>query len=550
MIAFSRWLTMALATAATLSTTSPASSRPSDQNREQPNVIFIVLDDVGFADLGAYGSEIATPHMDALASAGLRYNDFHSWAICSTTRAALLTGRNAHAVGMRDLAGPDGGTTNSRGRLPASAATIAQHLKAASYVTFAAGKWHLVPRTEMEDDSPRTHWPLGKGFDRFYGFLSGWTDQFHPALVEDNERTVTPNRADYHFSEDVTDKAVAYTKSAGARPFFLYLAYGVAHAPIQVPPSYIDKYKTAYDVGWDVIRDRRFARQKELGIIPRDTILPVRNEGDGPWNQLTDDQRRAFARYMAVYAGFLEHADQQIGRLVAHLKSAGLFENTLLVLLSDNGAAGEAGHDGAFTFPYGAPTPVSEVLARLDDLGSDRSSALYPRPWAMAGNTPFKRHKLSVDAGGVKNPLIVTWPKRIPAGEIRTQFVNAIDIAPTVLDIVGIRPSSNVGGVAQIPMHGVSIAPTFASASAPAPRTTQYFELRGQRAILHDGWKAVARHVRGTPYEDDRWELYQVSRDFSESTNLADQFPDRLKALQDLWWAEARKYDVLPLPPR
>jgi arylsulfatase len=522
-----------------------------------PNVVFIVLDDLGFSDLGPYGSEIATPSIDALAKAGLRFNNFQTHAICSTTRAALLTGRVAHAVGMKDLAGNDTGFPNARGRITPAAATVAQMLQANGYSTYGVGKWHLLPHADMLASSPRTDWPLQKGFDRFYGFLSGWTDQYHPSLVEDNHSLVTPDHPGYHFTTDIVDHAIHYLREGQqantGRPFFLYLATGAVHAPHQAPPEYIDKYKTVYAKGWDAIRAERFAREKAMGLIPRDTVMPPRNADDRAWSDLTQDERTVYARYMAVYAGFVEHTDAQIGRLVDYLKQSGQFDNTIIFLLSDNGAAPEAGPEGSFTSPYGGRLSVQDSLARLDDLGTERSEELYQRAWAMASVSPFKKYKLSMQLGGVRDPLIVVWPKGIAANEggaVRSQFLDVIDVAPTVLDVAGVTAPTIFAGVPQMPIHGASFLDVLRDAHAPAPRDTQVFELRGERAIYHDGWRAVSVHAPGTPYDQDRWELYDDTRDFAEAHDLAAQYPDRLKAMQDLWWREARTYGVLPLTAR
>ena len=522
-----------------------------------PNIVYILLDDVGFSDLGAYGSEISTPNIDALARAGLRYNNFNTDAICSTTRAALLTGRVAHAVGMKDLAGRDGGFPNSRGRITPAAATVAQILQANGYSTYGVGKWHLTPHDDMTASSPRTDWPLAKGFDRYYGFLSGWTDQYHPSLMEDNHSLVTPDRPGYHFTEDIVDHAIGYLRDGQAagtgRPFFFYLATGAAHAPHQVPARYVEEYKTRYAEGWDRIRAERFAREKQMGLIPADTVMPPRNEDDQAWDALTPDEQTVYARYMAVYAGFVEHADAQIGRFIQYLKDSGQYDNTVIVLMSDNGAAPEAGPEGAFTTPYGGRLSIPESLARLDDLGTERSEELYQRAWAMAGVSPFKKYKLSMQLGGVRDPLIVTWPKGIAAGDdgaVRSQFVDVIDITATALDLAGVQAPAVYDGVPQMPIHGRSILATIRDANAPAPRDTQVFELRGGRAIYHQGWRAVAEHVAGTPYDQDRWELYDETHDYAEAHDLAATDPARLKAMQDLWWAEARTYGVLPLTAR
>ncbi|HVT49713.1 MAG TPA: arylsulfatase [Vicinamibacterales bacterium] len=522
-----------------------------------PNVVFIVLDDLGFSDLQPYGSEIATPNIDALAKAGLRFNNFQTHAICSTTRAALLTGRVAHAVGMKDLAGNDTGFPNARGRITPAAATIAQMLQTSGYSTYGVGKWHLLPHADMLASSPRTDWPLQKGFDRFYGFLSGWTDQYHPSLVEDNHSLVTPDRPGYHFTADIVDHAIAYLREGQqantGRPFFLYLATGAVHAPHQAPPEYIEKYKATYTKGWDAIRAERFAREKAMGLIPSDTVMPPRNADDKAWNDLSADEQKVYARYMAVYAGFVEHTDAQIGRLIAYLKQSGQFDDTIIFLLSDNGAAPEAGPEGSFTTPYGGRLSIEESLARLDDLGTERSEELYQRAWAMASVSPFKKYKLSMQLGGVRDPLIVVWPNGIAAtddGTVRSQFVDVIDVAPTVLDVAGLQAPAVFAGVPQIPIHGRSILSVLHDAQAPAPRDTQVFELRGERAIYRQGWRAVSVHEAGTPYDQDRWELYDDAHDYAEAKDLAAEQPDRLKALQDLWWTEARTYGVLPLTAR
>ncbi len=522
-----------------------------------PNVIYILFDDVGFSDFQPYGSEIATPAIDSLAQSGLRYTNFHTAAICSNTRAALLTGRNPHSVGMKDLTGPDRGFPNSRGRIPPTAATIAQILGSRGYSTAALGKWHLTPEADTGENSPRIDWPLGKGFDYFYGFHGGQTDQFHPTLIQDNHAIEIPNRAGYHFSEDLVDRAISTLRhgreSDPTRPFFMHLAFSTVHTPIQAPRAYVEKYLGTYEAGWDALRTSRLDRQIAMGIVPAGTTLPPRNPGDRAWDALSADEKVVYARYMAVYAAFIEHADAQVGRLVAYLKASGQFDDTLIVLASDNGAPPESGPQGAFTYPYGdvGRLSIAESLARLDDLGTERSMPLYQREWAMSSVTPFRMYKLSAYAGGVRDPLIVSWPKRIAArGDIRRQFVNVIDITPTVLDVTGIAAPGSYQGVRQMAMHGRSIAPTFASADAPDPRETQYFELRGHRAIWHDGWRAVATHRNGTQWDADTWELFDARRDPAETTDLSAKDPARLKQLQDLWWREARTYGVLPLTER
>lgn len=533
-----------------------ADSKPDKQPVTQPasdspNVIFIVLDDTGFSDLHCYGSEVATPHIDALAASGLLYNNFHTKAICSPTRASLLTGRNSHSIGMKELAGDDQGYPHSRGRVTPAAATIAQLISSHGYSTFGAGKWHLVPTREMKASGDRTHWPLQKGFDRWYGFLSGWTDQYRPALVEDNHSAPPPDKPEYHFSVDIVDKSLGMLKDHVAadakKPFFLYLAFGATHAPVQVPKRYVDKYAGKYDKGWDEVREQRYRRQLEIGIIPANTKLPSRNPGDPGWESLPAEEREVYSRFMSAYAGFLEHTDEQIGRLTAWLKEQKLFDNTAIFLLSDNGGAPEAGLKGGFARPYGDRMTVQEMHSRLDELGSPKTQPLYQRPWAMVSVAPFRFYKLWPYAGGVQTPFIVSWPAGIQRTGVRKQFIDVIDIAPTVLDITRIQAPDAFKGVCQMPIQGKSIRATFNDPASPDPRDTQFFELWGSRSIWHKGWKAIGIHTPGKNFDTDRWELYNVQDDFSESVDLAAQNPAKLEELKKLWWSEAEKNGALPL---
>jgi arylsulfatase len=516
-----------------------------------PNIIYIVLDDTGFSDLHCYGSEIATPNIDGLASGGLFYNNFHCKAVCSPSRASLLTGRNSHAVGMKELAGSDGGYPHSRGRITPAAATVAQILRANGYSTMGAGKWHLVPDADIKASGAREHWPLQKGFDRWYGFLSGWTDQYHPNLVEDNHALDRPDRPGYHLSVDLVDHAVKmlgeHTAADSTKPFFLYLAFGATHAPIQVPREYTEKYVSVFQKGWDRIREERYRRQLEMGVIPAGTRLTPRNPGDPAWDRISDEERTVFTRFMAAYGGFLEHADEQVGRLVRYLKERALFDNTAIFLISDNGGAPEAGLRGGFATPYGDQTTVHQMYQRLDDLATDKTQPLYQRPWAMASDTPFKYYKLWPYRGGVQTPFLVSWPAQIRNHGLRKQFVDVIDITPTVLDIAGVDAPSAFEGVCQIPMQGKSIRATFDNSEAPSPRSAQYFELWGSRGIWQPGWEAVSIHKPGTDFDTDRWELYDVEADFSQSEGLASKYPQRLAELKRLWWSEAASNGALPL---
>ena len=516
-----------------------------------PNIIYIVLDDAGFGDLGCYGSAVATPHMDSLAAHGLQFNKFHSKAVCSPTRASLLTGRIAHSVGMKELPGTDQGYPHSRGHVTAAAANIAQILGRKGFRTMAAGKWHLAPHDQLTDSGDRTHWPLEKGFERFHGFLSGWSDQYRPKLVIDNRNVTPPDDPDYHFSEDIVTQSIQMIDTTlnarVSKPFFLYLSFGAVHSPIQVPKRYIEKYTGAFDDGWDAIRERRFRKQLETGLIPAGSKLPPRNPGDPAWADLSKVEREVFARFMEAYSGFLEHTDDQIGRLTDFLKKKKIFNNTLIVLISDNGGAPEAGIEGNFDHPYSCKMTVKEMHERLDELGSPTTQPQYQRGWAMASCAPFQYYKLWPFNGGVRTPMIVSWPDGIQSTGLREQFVDVIDITPTVLDILGLSAPDEFDGVAQIPLQGASLRKVFDSPKAKAPRDTQFWELWGARSIYHQGWKAVAFHRHGTDFDNDYWELYNQNTDFTESVNLAGKHPRKLKELQKLWWEEAAKNGALPL---
>ena len=525
--------------------TAPSDGQPASAQEQRPNIVLIVLDDAGFSDLGAFGSEIRTPNIDAIASDGLRYNRFDSKAVCTPTRAALLTGRNPQTVRMADLpaAEPTDDVSKDRGELPENAQTVAQVLRGAGYHTVGLGKWHLGP--EYEDGSPGNNasWPLQRGFDDFYGFYLGWTHQYRPKLIEGNNTLAdTPDDPDYHFSADIANRAIA-AMQPGGQPEFLYLAFGAPHAPLHVPQRYIDGYAGMYDRGWDALRVERLARLKDMGIVPADTVLPPRNPGDRAWDSLTPAEKTVFARFMATYAGFIEHTDEQIGRLVAHLKATGQYDNTLIMIISDNGAASEAGQTGTFDRMYRPSTLTPEqMLERLEEFGGPDTMMEYQRPWAMAGVTPFRRYKVWPYLGGVRTPLIISWPRAIrDRGAIRGQYVDMVDLAPTITDVAGAGFPTAIDGRQEIPVAGKSIRQTFISATAPT-RTVQYFELRGNRAITSGKWRAVAIHEVGGDFAKDRWELFDTSADFSESTDLAARYPEKLEELKALWWQEARRH--------
>jgi arylsulfatase A-like enzyme len=522
-----------------------------------PNVAFIVLDDVGFADLGCYGSEIATPHMDRLAANGVRYSNFHVTSMCSPTRACLLTGRNAHAVGMGVIAEWSSGYPGYQGQVTREAATIPEILRDHSYGTYAIGKWHLTNIANYGSAGPQDHWPLGRGFSRWYGFHGSLADQWNPELYQDNRPIHLQPHDTYHLSADLVDHAIGdirdHESSAPQRPFLLYLAFGACHFPHQVPREYIEKYRGRYDIGWDAVRAERLEKQRELGIVPADTGLAPLNPGIAPWRDLAPDVRILSARLQETYAGFLEHTDAQIGRLTDYLHSFGLLEDTLIVLLSDNGASGEGGPAGAFNLRKHIvyePESSEVGLSRLDDIGGARSFPHYPTGWAQVSNTPLKWYKRNTHGGGIRAPLIVHWPRRISSrGAIRAQFHHVIDIAPTLYEILGVVAPAHYCGTPQMPLHGISMAYTFDS-DVPTRKEIQHFEIMGDRAIWERGWKAVARHPKGTDFDADQWELYHLDRDFAELHDSGAEHPDRLRKLIDLWWSEAGKYGVLPLDDR
>ena len=527
---------------------------------DAPNVLVVLFDDVGFSDFGCYGSEIATPAIDAIAARGLRYSGFHTTAMCSTTRAALLTGRNHHNVGVGCLANFDSGFPGYRGKIAKSAGTVAELLKPYGYRSYLTGKWHVTPLTETGPTGPYDGWPLQRGFDRYYGFLDAETDQYAPELVYDNHHVDPPGTYEdgYHLSIDVVDKAIEFLKDnrAGApdAPWLTWVAFGACHAPHQAPKEIIDHYEPLFAKGWDVTREERLARQIELGIVPPATELPPRNDHVRPWDEHSADEQRVFTRLQAAYAAMLDHADRQIARLMAFLDESGMADDTLVLVLSDNGASQEGGPAGFVNAmgPFNArPESMEDKLARLDDVGGPGTHSNFPWGWSMAANTPLKRYKQNTHGGGIRDPLVISWPNGIPArGEVRPQFCHANDVVPTLLDVLGLDLPASVGGVDQQPLDGASFRETFADPAAPPPKETQYFEMFGHRGIWHDGWKAVAYHPPYTPFDDDVWELYHLDEDFSEVHDRAGSEPDRLAQMQARWWEQARANKVLPLDDR
>jgi arylsulfatase A-like enzyme len=534
-----------------------------------PNVVMIVLDDLGFAQLGCYGSDIATPAIDRLAAGGLRYNRFHVTALCSPTRAALLTGRNPHAVGMGFLADIPTSFPGYTARIPRSAATLPRLLRDAGWSTLAVGKWHLVPRGERTSAGPFDRWPLGLGFERYYGFLRGDANHWAPELVRDNSYVEPPAGPDagYHLTEDLADEAirmvVSQQESAPGKPFFLYFATGAMHAPHHVERSWADAYRGRFDAGWDHWRDEAFARQVATGVVPAGTTLTGRPPWIPAWDDLTAGERRLYTRMHEVYAGFLTHTDAQVGRLVDSLAQLGALDNTLILVLSDNGASAEGGVSGTrneHRFTHRVRDDLADNLGRLGDWGGTDGYPHYAWGWAWAGNTPLRLWKRYTWLGGTRVPLIAHWPRGITQpGGIRGQFGHAIDVLPTVLEACGLPVPGSPDGSGPTGVHGASMMRSFNDPEAPDPRTTQYFELLGSRSIVADGWKATTDHVSAgvmdeellltgsRDFDADRWSLFRLDEDFSEAHDLADQHPDVVANLERQWFAEAGRYDVLPL---
>ena len=532
-----------------------------------PNVVFIVLDDVGFAQLGCYGSDIDTPAFDRLAAGGLRYRNFHTTAMCSPTRAALLTGCNHHTTGMGGIADQGTGFPGYNALIDKRTGFLSEVLKGEGFATFALGKWHLAPREEGSLGSPRDRWPLGRGFERFYGFLGAETNQYAPDLIHDNHSVEPPagEHDGYHLTEDLTDRAVEWINdlrnAEPDRAFFLYYALGAMHVPLHAPPEWIGRYEGRFDDGWDACRVRTHQRQRDMGIIPPGTELSPRPDWIEAWDDIDEDRRAYYARGMEVFAGFLSHTDHQVGRLLDHLEAIGELDNTIVVAISDNGASPEGGPHGSFNsnlFYNGEPETYEVSAPHVDELGSPVSYPAYAYGWAHAGNTPFQRWKRETHEGGIADPLIIHYPKGISSqGEVRPQYAHVIDVMPTVLDLVGVERPAAIHGHAQEPMAGSSLVSTLDDPEAAEVRHRQYYELLGSRALYEDGWKAVAWHpFIGQNYDvtadsmrsfdDDVWELYHVAEDFSECHDLAEVDPERLARMVDLWWGRSRSLRRAP----
>jgi arylsulfatase A-like enzyme len=544
-----------------------------------PNVLYIVLDDVGFSAMEPWGGLIETPNINKLAANGLTYTNWHTTALCSPTRSSLLTGRNHTTNGMACIAEATIGFPNANGHIPFECATVAEVLGERGWNTYMLGKWHLCPADEMNMASTKRNWPVGRGFERFYGFLGGETNQWYPDLVYDNHPVEQPALPEdgYHLTTDLTDKAIAFIKDAKMiapdKPFFMYFCPGATHAPHHAPKEWIDRYRGRFDMGYEAYRDQVFERQKQLGIFPESADLSPLNPyaeetgADGkpwppldvtrPWDSLPDEEKQLFCRMAEVYAGFLSHTDNEIGRLLDFLEQSGQFDNTIVVLVSDNGASGEGGPYGSVNenkFFNNIPDSTEENLQYLEELGSPATYNHYPNGWAWAFNTPFKMWKRYNFEGGVADPLIISWPREISAkGELRRQFMHATDVVPTLYDLLGVELPQEVKGYQQIPLEGVSFRPTFDSKDGPSPKEAAFFSMLGSRAVWHKGWKAVSVHptIAGWGrFEHDRWELYNSEEDPTEMHDLAADNPTKLQEMINLWFHLAGLYNGLPLEDR
>jgi arylsulfatase A-like enzyme len=551
-----------------------------------PNVVYIVLDDVGFSAMSCYGGPIETPNIDRIAAGGIRYTQWHTTALCSPTRSCLLTGRNHTRNSMACITEAAIGFPNASGTIPPENGMISEILGEQGWNTYAVGKWHLCPTVEMNVASTRRNWPSGRGFERFYGFLGAETNQWYPDLVYDNHPVDQPKSPaeGYHLTEDLTDKAMEFIKDAKSvapdKPFFLYYAPGAAHAPHHAPKEWIAKFKGQFDMGYEAMREQTLARQKEMGIVPADTELPPVNpigtsetrtgpkgqpfpplDVTRPWDSLSADEKRLFARMAEVYAGFLAHADHHIGRLLDYLEEFGHLENTMVVVVSDNGASGEGGPNGSVNemlFANGIPDTIQANLAMLDELGGTKTYNHYPNGWAMAFNTPFKMWKRYEFNGGTADPCIISWPSARDGatagqGEIRHQYHHAIDIVPTILDALGVETPETIKGHVQSRFDGVSMRYSVGDPSVSSARKTQFYSMLGSRAIWHEGWKAVTTHptISGwSDFNDDTWELYHTDVDRSELHDLAAERPEKVRELVNLWFAEAGENNAFPLDDR
>jgi arylsulfatase len=531
-----------------------------------PNVLIVLIDDMGFGQSGAFGGPIQMPTVDKLARQGLRYNNFHTTALCSPTRTALLSGRNHHMNNMGSITETATAFPGNTGQRPESVAPLAAILRYNGYTTAAFGKNHETAAWEVSPSGPTDRWPTRSGFDKFYGFMGGETNQWSPAIYDGMTKVELPKDPNYHFMTDMTNQAIKWMRSVKSltpdKPFFIYFAPGATHAPHQVPKEWIARYRGKFDLGWDKLREETLARQIKLGVVPAGTKLAPKPEAIKDWDKLTADEKKLFSRQMEVFAGFGEYTDTEIGRLVDAIGDMGQLENTLVFyIVGDNGASAEGGMAGMFnemTYFNGVQETVQDVLKHYDELGGPNTYGHYAAGWAVAGDTPFTWTKqVASNYGGTRNGMVVHWPKAVKGkGELRSQWHHVIDIAPTILEAAGLPEPKAVNGVPQTPIEGVSMLYSFNEAKAKDRHLTQYFEIFGNRAIYHDGWFAGTVHRAAWEFkvraalDKDTWELYDTRTDFSLANDLAKQNPAKLKEMQDLFMKEAVKYSVLPLDDR
>lgn len=547
----------------------PDYPQPVKAPKGAPNVLLVLLDDVGFGMCSTFGGPVPTPHLDKLAKNGLTYNRFHTTALCSPTRAALLTGRNHHSCGTGVIIEMGTGYPGYTGIIPQNTSVVAQTLRDNGYATAMFGKAHNTPEPQIGPAGPFNNWPTGQGFEYFYGFNQGETNQFYPTLYRNTNPVAQPKTPEqgYHFLADMTDEAIAWTSNVraanSAKPWFNYFSTSGVHAPHQPPKEYRDKYKGKFDYGWDRQRELTHARQLEMGIIPKGTRLTPRDQNIPSWDTRSEDEKKVYTRLMENYAGYMEYTDHQVGRLIDSLDASGELDNTLVMyVVGDNGASAEGGLEGTFSelaSLLGVQLGLESTIRRIDEIGGPKSEPHVPVGWAWAMNAPFQWTKqVASHFGGTRNPLVVHWPKGIKAkGEIRDQFHHVIDVVPTILEACKIPEPKVVNGIVQKPIEGVSMLYSFEDAMAKGTRTTQYFELATNRAIYHDGWVACSRYGypwvtagRGMDFINAPWELYNVTDDFSQAVDLAAKEPEKLKELKLKFLEEARKYDVFPLDPR
>ncbi len=539
--------------------------QPVQPPKGAPNIVLILLDDVGFGQFSTFGGGVPSPTMDRLATEGIRYNYFHTTALCSPTRAALITGRNHHSASFAGITEAATGFDGYCCVLPKNCGTVGEVLRQNGYMTAWIGKNHNTPTWETSPAGPFDRWANGLGFDYFYGFNAGDMNHWHPVLYENHNLVPASEDPEYHLTEDLADKAIEWVhrvKSiAPDKPYFLYVAPGATHAPHQAPKDWIEKFKGQFDGGWDAYRQQTLERQKKLGVLPADTKLTERSPGLPAWDSLNADQKRLYARMMECFAAYGAQADAAMGRVIDAVKELPDADNTVIIYIAgDNGSSAEGGLEGSLNenlFFNGFPEKWQDNLKAIDELGGPKHFNHFPSSWAHAMNTPFQWTKqVASHFGGTRNPMIISWPDRIKdKGGLRDQFLHVIDIVPTIYEICGVTQPRELNGVTQKPIEGLSFAFTFNDAAAASKRKTQYFELGCNRGLFHDGWMASApSFIPWNPNRDDNWdpdkqvwELYKLDGDFSQATDLAAKYPEKLRELQDLWWAEAAKYSVLPL---